>query len=157
MVTRNLDVALRGLKHPMTQRALWADAVCMNQGDNAEKSKQILKITVIFRDATRLLACLGGGANEERGLQILDRWPRQSKSDGYRSRGEHHSSEFSDYSRHENSITGLVDAFSIYACTDLRDRIFALYSMAPDIQPTSEMENENDWKDPPVIMYFDYS
>ncbi|KAH6848479.1 heterokaryon incompatibility protein-domain-containing protein, partial [Alternaria rosae] len=34
-----------------------------------------------------------------------------------------------------NDITNLVEKFALYACTDPRDRVFALFSMAANIQP----------------------
>lgn len=72
MVTRNLDAAPRRLRHPTTQRALWADALCIRQADDAEKPKQIPLMTHIFRGANRVLAWLDGGVQEERGMQILN-------------------------------------------------------------------------------------
>ncbi|KAH4036490.1 hypothetical protein HBI56_114100 [Parastagonospora nodorum] len=78
MVTKNLDSALRKLRHSKTPRILWADAVCINQSDNEEKSRQIPLMTKIFRGASRVLAWLDGGADEEKGMQLLNKWSRDA-------------------------------------------------------------------------------
>lgn len=78
MVTRNLDKALRRLRLPTTSRILWADAVCINQKDDQEKSRQIPLMTRLFRSASRVLAWLDGGDEEERGMQALNSLSRRS-------------------------------------------------------------------------------
>ena len=40
MITENLALALRRLRHREVIRNLWADAVCVNQGDDVEKAQQ---------------------------------------------------------------------------------------------------------------------
>jgi hypothetical protein len=83
MVTRNLDKVLRRLRHPTTNRALWADAVCINQADDNEKSKQIPLMGQIFRSASRVLAWLDGGVEEEQGMHILNKITRPTPSVAY--------------------------------------------------------------------------
>jgi hypothetical protein len=80
LVTKNLDRVLRRLRRPTTTRALWADAVCINQTDNDEKSQQIPLMSKIFRGASRVLAWLDGGADEERGMYMLHTLTRQTRS-----------------------------------------------------------------------------
>jgi hypothetical protein len=75
-VTRNLDKALRGLRHPTTTRVLWADSACINQIDNDEKTMQIPLMAKIFRGASRVLAWLDSGPKEERGMLLLNRLSR---------------------------------------------------------------------------------
>jgi hypothetical protein len=76
LVTRNLGKALRRLRYPATTRVLWADVVCINQVDNDEKSKQIPLMAKIFRGAKTVSAWLDGGAEEERGMLLLDQLSR---------------------------------------------------------------------------------
>jgi hypothetical protein len=76
LVTKDLDKALRRLRHPTTVRILWADAVCINQVDNEEKSTQIPLMARIFRGASKVLAWLDDGADEERGLLLLEQLSR---------------------------------------------------------------------------------
>ena len=58
-VTRNLADALRQFRHPRTIRRLWADALCINQKDEAEKSRQVGMMGAIFRNAREVLVWLG--------------------------------------------------------------------------------------------------
>ncbi|KAH8726013.1 heterokaryon incompatibility protein-domain-containing protein, partial [Phaeosphaeriaceae sp. PMI808] len=77
MVTENLDQALRFLKKPTAERILWADAICIDQSSNEDKSNQIPLMTKIFRNASRVLAWVGGGTEEEQGMHILDSLTRK--------------------------------------------------------------------------------
>jgi len=47
------------------------------------------------------------------------------------------------YERHSssNDILSLVEAFALYACTDPRDRLFALLSMAAKVQPAGSVSD----------------
>jgi hypothetical protein len=80
MVTGNLDQALRRLRLATKNRALWADAVCINQSDNKEKATQIPLMAKVYRGVSRVLAWLDGGLDEERGMQMLDRLSRRPVS-----------------------------------------------------------------------------
>lgn len=41
LVTRNLEMALRYLRLPDSQRTLWVDAICINQNDPVERGQQV--------------------------------------------------------------------------------------------------------------------
>lgn len=58
-VTVNLEAALRQLRSADTPRVLWVDALCINQDDNVEKSRQVLRMTDIYRKARKVLVWLG--------------------------------------------------------------------------------------------------
>lgn len=58
-ITRNLDTALRYLRHKRHARRLWVDAVCINQIDMVEKSVQIRLMTSIYSKAERCVIWLG--------------------------------------------------------------------------------------------------
>jgi hypothetical protein len=77
LVTENLHSALTALRHAPTQegnnqsdagpilaqkrpvRRLWADAVCINQGDMPERVSQVEMMSLIYAGATRVLSWLG--------------------------------------------------------------------------------------------------
>jgi hypothetical protein len=58
-VTRNLEAALRHLRHQNVPRRLWIDAICINQGDDIEKGYQIQQMQHVFRHARPVIVWLG--------------------------------------------------------------------------------------------------
>ncbi|KAH7471361.1 hypothetical protein FOMA001_g13292 [Fusarium oxysporum f. sp. matthiolae] len=58
-VTRNLASALGALRFPSNARVLWVDAVCINQDNQEEKSKQIPLMREIYASAKAVLTWLG--------------------------------------------------------------------------------------------------
>jgi hypothetical protein len=58
-VTTNLFDALRHLRGKDHTRMLWADAVCVNQDDLEERSRQIVLMPDIFKSARQVLIWLG--------------------------------------------------------------------------------------------------
>ena len=60
-ITNSLSSALRHQRYRENSRYLWVDALCIHQGDNAEKSAQVRNMMVIYRKAERVTAWLGQG------------------------------------------------------------------------------------------------
>jgi hypothetical protein len=58
-IQSNLQSALRQLKENGCTSWIWADALCINQSDTAEKEYVVPKMGVIFGNATRVYAWLG--------------------------------------------------------------------------------------------------
>ncbi|UPX20635.1 uncharacterized protein EKO05_0010863 [Ascochyta rabiei] len=58
-VTSSLADALRRLRDPSTTQILWADALCVNQKDNNERSTQVKIMGLIFWKAHRVQIWLG--------------------------------------------------------------------------------------------------
>ncbi|KAF5011626.1 hypothetical protein FDECE_2289 [Fusarium decemcellulare] len=56
---KNLASALHHLRYKDKTRSLWVDAICINQNDDKEKSAQVLRMSSIFRDCSRVIAWLG--------------------------------------------------------------------------------------------------
>ncbi|KAM0664266.1 hypothetical protein MY8738_008815 [Beauveria namnaoensis] len=61
-VTRNLYSALLGLRDCALPRILWADAVCINQDDLEERSRQVQYMAEIYARAGRVIVWLEHGA-----------------------------------------------------------------------------------------------
>lgn len=59
VVTQNLASALRALRLPSSSRILWVDAVCIDQDNSEEKSKQIPLMREIYASANSVLTWLG--------------------------------------------------------------------------------------------------
>ncbi|PMD33070.1 HET-domain-containing protein, partial [Hyaloscypha variabilis F] len=58
-VPRRLEVALRNMRYSDKPRILWADAICINQKDKAEKESQVQLMHTIFSKARQTLIFLG--------------------------------------------------------------------------------------------------
>lgn len=58
-ITTSLEQALCRLRCGDRPRALWADSVCINQGDEAEKGQQVALMGRIYQTSRRTLICLG--------------------------------------------------------------------------------------------------
>jgi hypothetical protein len=59
MVTVNLQLALRHLRLPSTERVLWVDAVCINQNDILEKNHEVAHMRQIYLGAQQVIVWLG--------------------------------------------------------------------------------------------------
>lgn len=73
-ITRSLHSALVRLRPNGRNRLLWADALCINQGDNLEKNRQILLMPQIYSSASRVIAYLGEEAeSSDLALQLHEK------------------------------------------------------------------------------------
>lgn len=58
-ITKNLYSALRAIRHPTDVQVVWADAVCTNQHDTRERSRQVSRMHKIFEMADCVIIWLG--------------------------------------------------------------------------------------------------
>ncbi|KAL2062480.1 hypothetical protein VTL71DRAFT_6746 [Oculimacula yallundae] len=58
-ITLNLDSALRYVRDSMRKCFIWADALCINQLDDEEKSFQVKQMGDVYRNATHTIIFLG--------------------------------------------------------------------------------------------------
>lgn len=58
-IPKNLENALKRLRHPDRRRYIWADAVCINQADLSERGQQVSIMRNIYTKARRVLVWLG--------------------------------------------------------------------------------------------------
>ncbi|KIM93725.1 hypothetical protein OIDMADRAFT_84463, partial [Oidiodendron maius Zn] len=63
-ITENLHSVLRDLRLVDRPRCLWADEICINQEDIAEKEYQVTMMADIYRFCRRVLVYLGPAAEE---------------------------------------------------------------------------------------------
>lgn len=59
LITPNLDTALRRIRLPDRIRALWVDAICINQQDVAERGGQVQLMGSIYSKARQVIVWLG--------------------------------------------------------------------------------------------------
>lgn len=75
LIGANLDAALRHLRRRDIPIRLWVDAVCINQGDIAEKNRQVQRMRDIFSAASETIIWLGpsGGNTSVAAWNFLER------------------------------------------------------------------------------------
>jgi hypothetical protein len=73
-ITTNLQQVLRRVRLATASRTLWADSICINQEDGAEKGEQVRLMGAIYSKADRVLVCVGETAM----LSELRHWFRNS-------------------------------------------------------------------------------
>ena len=69
-VTQNLEDALRHLRYEDRKRTMWIDAICVNQQDLGERSRQVKRMTDIYSKAARVVIWLG--PERDHSTQALD-------------------------------------------------------------------------------------
>jgi Heterokaryon incompatibility protein (HET) len=71
-IRENLWLALWYLRYPHTTRILWADAVCINQLDNKERTHQVTQMGAIYSHANTVCVWLGlSDASSETAFEFL--------------------------------------------------------------------------------------
>ena len=72
-VTQNLAEALPYLRYKDKPRVLWIDAICINQQDLKERSRQVRRMADLYRLADRVAVWLGPGSTDSSyGLELLE-------------------------------------------------------------------------------------
>ncbi|KAK2022170.1 HET-domain-containing protein [Colletotrichum zoysiae] len=72
-VTRSLATALRHLRQLNREVTLWADSICINQGNDSEKNLQVALMGDIYRTADCVRIWLGTGSNyTEEAMQLVN-------------------------------------------------------------------------------------
>ncbi|ERF70767.1 hypothetical protein EPUS_05119 [Endocarpon pusillum Z07020] len=92
-IPRNLFEALTSVRVNTSSRVLWADALCINQEDDVEKSWQVQEMATIYRRAQSVISWLGGATGQTRvaysvfrDLQGKEDWSNMSFLNAFQSR-----------------------------------------------------------------------
>ncbi|KAI3326839.1 heterokaryon incompatibility protein-domain-containing protein [Xylariaceae sp. AK1471] len=58
-IGKNLDLALRDVRHHDRHHVMWIDAICINQSDTNERNKQVTRMADIYSQASQVVVWLG--------------------------------------------------------------------------------------------------
>lgn len=116
-ITRNLDVALRHLRKTSGYNPIlmWIDALCIDQSNNDEKSKQVAIMGSIFSRAKCAIVWLGPEENDSTDVIDMFRFVAQQVEIDWRNRAmksskDAASPEWSDKTRALPFVSGELDA-----------------------------------------------
>lgn len=85
-ITKNLAEALPYLRYEDKPRVLWIDAICVNQQDLTERSRQVKRMADLYRLADRVVVWLGPEEKESgHGLRVMEELSSQINVDWLRS------------------------------------------------------------------------
>ncbi|KAH7419577.1 heterokaryon incompatibility protein-domain-containing protein [Cadophora sp. MPI-SDFR-AT-0126] len=63
-IAHNLTIALRHLRTAEETRVIWVDAICINQENDAEKSREVLQMGAVFSNAKNVVVWLGPSSQD---------------------------------------------------------------------------------------------
>ena len=66
LITANLDEALRSLRFPNMARRLWVDAICIDQQNIDERTRQVSYMRLIYVNTARVIAWIGQESPESK-------------------------------------------------------------------------------------------
>lgn len=109
-ITKSLRSALFHLRKPDEPRTLWVDAICINQGDNVERGRQVSLMGDIYGQSHRTVVWLSSGDDDtarafticeelDKGAMILESLTDPSVD----------APRFQEYNTNDNCLENLVD------------------------------------------------
>jgi hypothetical protein len=75
-ITTNLESALQSMRSQDKSRLLWVDAICIDQGNLAERNEQVQMMTQIYSQASSVLVWLGNHDSVNCAFNIIKRLHR---------------------------------------------------------------------------------
>ncbi|KAK3386641.1 heterokaryon incompatibility protein-domain-containing protein [Podospora didyma] len=130
--TKNLIAALRRLRSSVEPRALWVDAICINQRDNSEKTQQVQLMARIYETARSVHVFLG-----ESGILDLIPYVDQQAWDDPPRIEWHRDDTMMCETEHLPSKVGVGSRGIV---TDMAEAVFAPGPDSPDYDPIDPLD-----------------
>ncbi|KAF2122504.1 heterokaryon incompatibility protein-domain-containing protein [Lophiotrema nucula] len=129
-VMPSLHNFIRRLRAERAPRALWADAICINQNDTVEKNLQVRQMGDIYRRASCVLAWVG--EHENRSKELFRGWPREANPSAVRRYMSSVTLSRKEQAyRKSPSLASFVREYGMMTdCANPRDKIYAFIGMA---------------------------
>jgi hypothetical protein len=134
-ITRSLFEALQRFRYAGTTRTLWADALCINQADNDERTSQVRLMSFIYTKASRVLVWLQHDDDEvvREDLNAICRYVLEEDDFARRElvklRAQQHSSQIL-YRWRDVAVTSVTGEDSIQVTVDAADALQRICSSA---------------------------
>ncbi|KAI8630978.1 hypothetical protein F5Y19DRAFT_41698 [Xylariaceae sp. FL1651] len=126
------DMLQQVFQHESPQAYVWVDAICINQDNSSEKSRQVSKIGEIYRNAERVLACVG--AHDEHSRFLIETLHQHSELFIQASTYAHQNSKMVDIANGHWQINfrdprRLGHAFCEFLCRPYFQRVWTLQEL----------------------------
>lgn len=109
-VRANLYAALSHLQDRFLERILWIDAICINQNDNEEKSRQVQFMARIYAKASSVIVWLGKAADDsDRALKMVLEAARKQHIDSSSGEVNHQPTSLAIQHTNEQAIITLLE------------------------------------------------
>ncbi|KZM28550.1 uncharacterized protein EKO05_0005580 [Ascochyta rabiei] len=163
LVSSTLHIALEHLRYAQQKRKIWIDAICINQADVEERSKQVAIMKRIYQKATRVVVWLGPATeSSDQAMKFLKMMATAKKESGRRILKRGHGRVASDTSsdeeeEHRVPFTERISSTSndIDEVADLQNENASTYSLDKTVPHDRSQEKE---KGPTIAMrLIDYS
>ncbi|KAL0935598.1 heterokaryon incompatibility [Colletotrichum truncatum] len=119
LVRPNLHAALLALRRPDENRFLWVDAICINQQNQRERTRQVWQMKQVYRDALRVKVWLGDATKgSQRGVEILRHFEHVSQT-----ATDQHVKSFQDF---QNLYADVIPLMSRFESASESEEVFEL-------------------------------
>ncbi|KAK4548280.1 hypothetical protein LTR36_010150 [Oleoguttula mirabilis] len=130
-IRRNLEAALRQLRHKDQASYWWVDALCINQDDEDEKSMQTPLMSLIYSKAESVCVWLGPeDAASAQAIEFIKKCLVLDDFDGLSERGE--------IVEHLFTPEALMSSMSAFEASDPHDILYAVLWLANDAEPVTK-------------------
>ncbi|PMD41775.1 hypothetical protein L207DRAFT_633096 [Hyaloscypha variabilis F] len=153
-VTSNLHSALRRLRHDRDGVKIWADAICINQNDNTERTCQVGFMRDIYAQSSEVVIWLGESSPEDHlGDMVRPMLTADESASLYQWRGD--STDLPKLRAFvSKSVEKLRDTAHSQDITDIFGAFYVLHALISGLEPTGIQELRHFAKSGPILRGF---
>ncbi|KAF7541472.1 hypothetical protein G7054_g545 [Neopestalotiopsis clavispora] len=139
-VTASLHAALHSLRNRSLPRIIWVDAICIDQVNTEELSKQVQMMALIYAKAARVIVWLGDATvDSDRAIERIRVASRTKNRKEATSRPKYIRGRLGGFTLGIRPLADLIGMFHTRQATDRRDKVYALLGMRSDLSGVSDL------------------